>query len=1117
MPSPQPSFARMTAAISIPSSRNSPASTPSWMGANGSLQSTPEGGLLPLSHSSLPVPTTFHLPEPFIHPPLSTPPTSSPSAMAEALSKGPSLIRRVSKGAQGIPNKLRRNGSNVHRDKSSGPVIMRRRSDSRTAVDAAFDVSEWDRDYDDEEAVDDFGEPVTGLGISSGRPSVSSSIPDAAVVGPVRNPRLELGTLFTKVTKKEKKRVTLRLDFDAAKVCWDISRPSKCFYIDDVKDLRIGPDARHDREECGYSEAWAPYWLTIVYSDTSRSKGKIKTMNLYAPDVGTFELWTRTLDSVHRSRVALMAGMKGFAEKSARSVWQREMSKRFGGADLSEEEEFMKFEGVVDLCRNLHINFPEGMLQAYFNEADTDKTGSLSQQQFLRFVRKLKERKDIRDIYVQLESKGHSGIDKETFFAFLEQEQGVSVASDKDRWTAVFDKFARASKSKGTPAEGGAIPLPLSMGFRAFQTFMTSEDDNPIFAEAEKHVEFNRPLNEYFISSSHNTYLLGRQVAGESSTEAYIYALQKGCRCIEIDCWNGSEGRPIVMHGRTFTKSISFLDTVKVINTHAFIESTYPLILSLEVHCNPEQQKLMADIMIAEFGDKLLLYALDSESPVLPSPQQLKGRILVKVKAPAEEQLDTKTLVVELSGRKRERSFSSPWSRPVQLNNETIPDSPLISSPPSMSPPDRANAFWATPRTSTTSTNATAITPNLLSSAEDSDSPHTTATDEKRKKSKTSKIIKELGELGVYTRGFKFSDFEHRDANTYNHVFSLAERTFDKLTRPGARIKQRLDEHNMRCLMRVYPGATRLNSSNFEPLKFWKRGVQMVATNWQTFDLGQQLNEAMFAGGNDRSGYVLKPAELRLEAPTPVIGPKRAPKQRVSFAVEIISAQQLPRPKGLSQEANLNPYVEFEMHCAEDVGHNTDSKGGKDASAREGRSGLGNPVRLRTRMVKANGYNPEWNERLSMTVTTRYPSLVFVRWSVFNSEDAKREGQSPLATFTAKLSNLQKGYRHLPLYDSNGEQYLFSTLFCKIEKYDSVISAAAEPIPEGTGSEITLVEPGSPLPDMSNQQTGRSFLKKLLNRTPSDRKKRKEERAASESTATDTDHFSRASTIAIER
>ncbi|CAM9841539.1 unnamed protein product, partial [Hapterophycus canaliculatus] len=44
----------------------------------------------------------------------------------------------------------------------------------------------------------------------------------------------------------------------------------------------------------------------------------------------------------------------------------------------------------------------------------------------------------------------------------------------------------------------------------------------------------------------------------------YINDLCKGCRCVELDCWDGDDGEPLIYHGYTLTGRIRFADVIQV-------------------------------------------------------------------------------------------------------------------------------------------------------------------------------------------------------------------------------------------------------------------------------------------------------------------------------------------------------------------------------------------------------------------------------------------------------------------------------------------------------------------------------------------------------------------------
>ena len=853
---------------------------------------------------------------------------------------------------------------------------------------------------------------------------------------------------MTKVTKKKKKLLTFVLENEAAKVSWDKNRPSKSFYIDDIKDIRVGADARNYRQEFGVSPSDESRFFTIIYAVPDKSKGRAqKSMHLIASDEQTFDLWTSTLDAISKHRQDLMASLSSFHDKAVKAYWRSEMSKQFQDKPHAEDEEEIDIVGVVRLCHSLHIHGSSNYLRSRFDLADVSRSGRLNFAEFQEFVKLMKRREDIRTIYREVAWDPAKGIAIEEFFQFLKDIQHEDVETNRTHWEGVFAKFVRRSKSKEQAQQDtidGEIPR---MSEAALASYLISTFNVPMASPPAQYT-LDRPLNEYYISSSHNTYLLGRQVAGQSSIEAYVSALNQGCRCVEVDCWNGSDG-PVVMHGRTLTSQVSFADVMATISKYAFVKSPYPLWVSLEVHCNPEQQKMMAEIIKETCGSKLVTQPLDTSAEHLPSPTELMNRILIKVKKP--RMLEEVVLAEQpTTGRIRGTSLSSPYIRPTQLDNSVISAGLLPSSP-----------YFQTSRVinhGQLKNSGSEGQDSLSSSTSDSESltEDMAKSKDNNRKNKTSNIIKVLGELGVYSAGLKFHGFDYPDSKTYNHIYSFMENTFDKNSRTQED-KRAITRHNMRYMMRVYPNGWRVASTNFDPLKYWRRGVQMVALNWQTYDLGMQLNDAMFASGTDQSGYVLKPSELREIKMIPNVpeeagaGHIKRERKNVNFSIDVISAQQLMRPKGLAPTRSVDPYIEVEVYHADDKTKENKGvvgEGGLDASAKDGSSGLGAPHRRRTHIVQENGFNPVFDKKFNFALTTKYPDLVFVRWTVRCSSDGHNYSDRgvPLATYTAKLSSLKQGYRTLPLYDSNGDQFLFSTLFCciKIEPATSIYVSGPE-------------------------------------------------------------------------
>ncbi|XP_005874477.1 PREDICTED: 1-phosphatidylinositol 4,5-bisphosphate phosphodiesterase eta-1 isoform X1 [Myotis brandtii] len=681
----------------------------------------------------------------------------------------------------------------------------------------------------------------------------------------------------------------------------------------------------------------------------------------------------------------------------------------------------LNIEEIHQLMHKLNVNLPRRKVRQMFQEADTDENqGTLTFEEFCVFYKMMSLR---RDLYLLLlsysDKKDHLTV--EELAQFLKVEQKMNNVTT-DYCLDIIRKFEVSEENKAKNV----------LGIEGFTSYMRSpacDIFNPLHHEVYQ--DMDQPLCNYYIASSHNTYLTGDQLLSQSKVDMYARVLQEGCRCVEVDCWDGPDGEPVVHHGYTLTSKIPFRDVVETINKHAFVKNEFPVILSIENHCSVQQQRKIAQYLKGIFQDKLDLSSIDpGETKQLPSPQSLKGKILVKGKKlpyhlgddaeegdvsdedSADEIEDECKFKLHYNNGTTEHQVESFIRKKLesllkesQIRDKEDPDSftvrallkatheglhahlkqhPDVKESGKKSHGRSLMTNFGKHKQKTTKSQSKSYSTDDEEDAQQNPGKEIGQLYRLGRRRKTMKLCRELSDLVVYTNSVAAQDIV--DDGTTGNVLSFSE------TRAHQVVQQKSEQfmiYNQKQLTRIYPSAYRIDSSNFNPLPYWNAGCQLVALNYQSEGRIMQLNRAKFKT-NGNCGYVLKPQQMCKGTFNPFSGDPLPANPKKQLILKVISGQQLPKPPDSmfgDRGEIIDPFVEVEI--------------------------IGLPVdccKDQTRVVDDNGFNPVWEETLTFTV--HMPEIALVRFLVWDHDPIGRDfvGQR-----TVTFSSLVPGYRHVYL------------------------------------------------------------------------------------------------------
>ncbi|XP_049457428.1 inactive phospholipase C-like protein 2 [Epinephelus fuscoguttatus] len=681
-------------------------------------------------------------------------------------------------------------------------------------------------------------------------------------------------------------RVYLRyylLDAGLQALCWEPSKKESDkarISLDCIREVRTGRNTETFRTSGVYEQISEDCAFSIIYGEMYES------LDLVANSAEVANIWVtglrylmqygkHALDMLASSQDSLRLGwLEKLFSSAADSGRQGDMEEGIclqsavrliqsvnpGVGSSKVEHRFKELQRGREKMCGLTLDNESGVKDHGENKRLIARNEQVTKQEFIEVFHDFCTRPEIYFLLVQF-SSNKEFLDTKDLMRFLEAEQGMAQVSEETSLKLI---------QSHEPSEEGRQQGYLSLD--GFTSYLTSAECHLFDREHDTVCQdMSQPLSHYYINSSHNTYLIEDQFRGPSDISGYIRALKMGCRCVEVDVWDGPDEEPVVCTGHTLSPPLSLRCVLEAIGKFAFVASQYPLIVCVENHCSPQQQRVMWQHLVRILGDKLYTKPPHEGESYLPSPHALRHRILLKGKklGPGPDGED---------GEVSEEDEGAEMCQRMKAANSggAGNEKDVVQKSVSFTVVTQCNPLHLLP--------------------------------------KRFQLLKELSDLVTLCRSVRFIDFP--TSSKCQKPWELCSLHESQAVRLAGESPGDFVNHNKHFLSRVYPSPMRIDSSNMNPQDLWKCGCQIVSMNFQTAGLMMDLNTAWFRQ-NGSCGYVLRPAIMRQEvsyfsADTRDTVPGVSPQL---LHVKVISGQNLPKPRGSGAKGDVvDPYVYVEIH-----------------------------------------------------------------------------------------------------------------------------------------------------------------------------------------------------------